>query len=121
MDKLVLSGLQLRGFHGVLPEEQTLGQLFVVDLEMEGEFALAAASDNLDYSVNYAQAYKVVKLIVEERRFKLIETLAETIAQSLLEEFVQLQRVLVRVNKPHAPIPGIFSNVAIEVVRGRIK
>jgi len=118
LDKILLTGMTFRGFHGVLAEEQALGQPFIIDLELRGNFRQAGEQDNLELAVNYAEAYAMVKTIVEQQRYNLIEALAEKLAETLLAGF-PLQEVLVRVNKPHAPIPGSFSNVAVELVRGK--
>lgn len=118
LDKILLSGMKFRGFHGALKEEQVLGQPFIIDLELRGQFKPAGEGDNLGLAVNYAEVYSTVRTIVEERRYNLIEALAEAIAATLLADF-GLEEVLVRVNKPQAPIPGIFDNVAVEIVRER--
>lgn len=119
MDKIILTGLNFHGFHGVLKEEQVLGQLFIIDLELNGNFSLACQSDEVNNALNYSEAYEAVKEIVEGQRFNLIEALAEKIAQTLLDKFSLLLRILVRVNKPHAPIKGLFDNVAVEITRDR--
>jgi len=118
LDKIFLSGLKFWGLHGVLKEEQVLGQPFGVDLELRLDLLPAGEADDLKLTVNYAKVYQVVKTIVEEHRYNLIEALAESIASTLLEKF-SLEEVLVRVNKPHAPIPGLFENVAVEILRGK--
>lgn len=116
MDKIVLTGLRFWGFHGVLEAEQALGQVFIIDLELRGDFAAAGEQDNLELAANYADVYQRVKEIVEGQRYRLIEALAESIAAKVLAEFA-VQEVMVRVNKPHAPIPAPFENVAVEIVR----
>ncbi len=118
MDKILLTGMRFWGFHGVLEAEQALGQVFIIDLELRGDFGPAGVQDSLEQAVNYAEVYQTVKDMVEGERYRLIEALAERIAARILAEF-SVQEVLVRVNKPHAPISGPFSNVAIELVRER--
>lgn len=119
MDKIILTGLQFRAFHGVLPEEKQLGQRFIVDLELIGDFRAAGENDDLLRAVNYAEVYAQVKRIVEGTNYNLIEALAERISAELLAGYA-LTGVIVRVNKPQAPIPGIFANVAVELKRGII-
>jgi 7,8-dihydroneopterin aldolase/epimerase/oxygenase len=117
MDKILLTGLQFRGFHGVLAEEKALGQRFIIDLELMGDFRLAAENDDILRAVNYAEVYTEVKQIVEGTDYNLIEGLAECISSRLLDKF-PLLGVVIRVNKPQAPIPGVFGNVAVEIKRG---
>ncbi|HWJ04127.1 MAG TPA: dihydroneopterin aldolase [Verrucomicrobiae bacterium] len=117
MDKIILEGLKFWGRHGVLHEEQVLGQPFIVSLELYLDLSRAGATDSLDLTVNYARVYQVVKDIVEGTCCKLIEALAESIASRVLAEFA-VDKLTVRVDKPHAPIAGLFDNVAVEITRG---
>ena len=116
MDKIVLSGLEFFGRHGVFAEEGKLGGRFIVDVEM---FADLAGVLRLEDTVNYAAVFEIVKLEATERRYDLIEALANQVAVSILEEHTKLARVIVRVHKPHAPIPGVFRDVVVEVDRHR--
>lgn len=113
--KVVLRGLEFHGRHGVYEEELRFGARFVVDLELEWDFS--GLSDHIDATVNYALVYDSVRHEVTEKRFKLIEVLAERIAERILSEHSRLKRATVRVHKPHAPIPGIFRDVYAEVQR----
>ena len=46
MDKIILNGCRFYGYHGAFAEEQTLGQIFVVDLELTVDLTKASQSDN---------------------------------------------------------------------------
>jgi 7,8-dihydroneopterin aldolase/epimerase/oxygenase len=116
MDRIVLSGLEFFARHGVFAEETALGGRFVVDVEM---FVPLADVVNLEETVNYASVFEAVKLETTEQRHALIESLANRIAARVLTEHALVVRVLVRVHKPHAPIPGVFRDVFVEVDRGR--
>ncbi len=115
--KVVLAGLEFHGRHGVFEEEAKFGARFVVDCELTWDFA--DLTDQLGATVNYAAVYEGVRAEVTERRYQLIEMLAERIAERLLSEHPRLARVLVRVHKPHAPLPGIFRDVYAEIERDR--
>ena len=82
-DLIRLCNMQFYGRHGVNPEEQVLGQRFEVDVDLQVDTRPAALQDDLRLTINYAQVYKAVQQIVEEERFALIETLAETITHVL--------------------------------------
>lgn len=116
-DKIVLQGLAFYGYHGLFDEEGSLGQKFIVDLDLYMDIKAAAQNDRMEDGVHYGQVYESVKQIVEGQPVKLIETLAERIASSLLSQFDLLEAVKVKVSKPEAPIPGIFENVAVEITR----
>jgi dihydroneopterin aldolase len=117
-DRIRLHNMQFYGCHGVNPEEHTLGQRFEVDVEVCLDTRPAALQDDLHLTINYAQVYKTVKRIVEEERFALIETLAETLATTIGQQF-QPSAVRVCVRKPHAPLKGILDYVAVDIERTR--
>ena len=115
-DVIRVQNMLFYGRHGVNPEEQTLGQRFEVDVALFVDTRAAAHQDDLRLTINYAHVYRDVKRIVEDERFALIETLAETIALHLGRQFAP-QAVRVCVRKPHAPIKGVLDYVAIEIER----
>jgi 7,8-dihydroneopterin aldolase/epimerase/oxygenase len=111
--------MEFYGYHGVLPEENTLGQRFFVDLIVETDLKKAGESDCLDDTINYAKLYEICREIVEEKRFTLIEAVAENIADSILSSFPTIACCTVKVIKPNPPIKGHYKSVAVEIVRGR--
>ena len=116
-DRIVLSGMAFYGYHGASLEERTLGQRFVVDLEMEADLRQAGTSDDLNDAINYVEAYQVVKDIVEGEPKNLLEVVAESIAQQVLAEF-KVTLVKVRLTKPSPPIPGaVMTGASVEVLR----
>jgi dihydroneopterin aldolase len=116
MDKIILEGMEFYGYHGTTPEEKSLGQRFVLDVELFLDLQPAGISDNLSRTVNYAQVFEKVQAIVCGRPYQLIEALAEAVAQALLEQF-PVAEIMVRVKKPQAPVPGRFTWMAAEIKR----
>ncbi len=116
MDRIVLNGLEFFAYHGVFPEEAVLGGRFVVDAELH--LPLSDAS-NLDSTVSYASVFETIGLEMTGQRHALLETLANRIAARVLTDYALVTRVIVRVHKPHAPIPGVFRDVFVEVDRAR--
>jgi len=119
MDKIILKNLAFFGFHGVLNEEKTLGQKFYVDVELYLNLKSAGLSDNVRETVNYAEIYELVKEQVTDRKFNLLEALAENIAKEILLHYEKIEEVLVTVRKPEAPVQGIFDYFAVEIRRKR--
>ncbi len=117
MGKIVLEGLEFYGRHGVKPEEGTLGARFIVDVELE--IAYEGKGDRLAATVDYADVHQMVAEVVTGRRFYLIEALADTLADRLLQSCDNVEALLVRVHKPHAPLPGVFRDVYAEVEKRR--
>lgn len=117
MDKVVLSGLEFYGRHGVHDEETKLGARFVIDLELF--LPLAGIADRLKETADYSAVFEIVKHEVTVSRFYLIEALANRIAEQVLASQPKIERLLVRVHKPHAPLQGVFRDVYVEVLRKR--
>lgn len=111
--------MEFYGYHGVFPEENRLGQRFVVDLTVSVDVKKAGETDNLAFSVNYGELYQVCKEVVEGQPFNLLEAVAETISANILKTFPFVQDVTVKVIKPDPPIPGHYKSVAVEITRGR--
>ncbi|EHA31748.1 dihydroneopterin aldolase [Bacillus subtilis subsp. subtilis str. SC-8] len=109
--------MEFYGYHGVFKEENKLGQRFKVDLTAELDLSKAGQTDDLEQTINYAELYHVCKDIVEGEPVKLVETLAERIAGTVLEKFQPVQQCTVKVIKPDPPIPGHYKSVAIEITR----
>lgn len=118
-DKISLEGISLRGRHGVLPEEKKLGQTFILDIDLYGDFEEAAKHDDLTRSVDYSKIFELVKNTVEGKSFNLIEALAHRICEMILKEFNRVEEVMVRIRKPQVPLPGILDAAAVELTRGR--
>lgn len=117
MDSINLTGMEFFGYHGALPEENRLGQRFIVDLMMELDLREAGAKDSLEDTVNYAEVYAVIRGIVEGQPFKTLEALAENIAVTLRREYGKIVKLTVTVHKPGAPIAGIFRDVSVTIRR----
>lgn len=117
-DLLRLNGLRGIGHHGVFDHERRDGQEFVVDLEVETDLRAAAGSDDLDQTLHYGILAEQVVAAIERDPVDLIETLAERIADLVLE-FPTAQAVTVTVHKPSAPITVPFADVSVVIRRER--
>ena len=105
-----LSGLELFGYHGVLAEEAENGQSFWYDIELEvGEWG---ENDRIEDAVDYRLVVDAVRE-VNDQRFDLLEALASSVAETLIDRFA-LARVKVRVRKRPAGMPVEFSAVTAE-------
>ena len=118
MDKIVMTGMEFYGYHGLTPQEKELGQRFVVDVELYLDLEKAGKLDDREYTADYAAVAQVIKAVVEGPPCNLIEAAAEKAAAVILEQF-PVQEVLIRVKKPQAPIPLTFESMAVEIRRRR--
>nr|WP_106782194.1 dihydroneopterin aldolase [Lysinibacillus timonensis] len=119
MDYIHLRDMQFFGYHGVLREENVLGQRFRVSVSLALNTKKAGETDHLNDTVSYVGVHDICKDIVEGRPYKLIEAVAESIASRIQLEYAgQVQGVKVEVIKPDPPIPGHYKEVSVEIVRG---
>jgi dihydroneopterin aldolase len=102
--------------HGVLDEEERLGQRFYVDAALTVDPGRALVEDSIEDTVNYGIAFTVIeKIITGQRRF-LIESLALEVARALTARFPQIRKAEITVRKPNAPVPGVLDYVEVTVV-----
>ena len=118
-DVIRLHNAVFYAYHGVLSDEQSLGGKFEVDVDLHVDLVRGARADDLQRTVNYERVYDAIKQLVLGKKYRLIEALAETIADGLLEEFKKVQKVVVRVRKPSAPVKGVIDYVEVEIARAR--
>lgn len=119
LDEILLTGLKVFGHHGVFDFERRDGQEFTIDLRLGLPLKDAAASDDVADTVHYGELADRMAAIVAGEPVNLIETLAQRIADAVLED-ERVKVVTVTVHKPHAPIQQTFADVAITVHRGRL-
>ena len=117
-DVIALTGLRVRGFHGVFEHERRDGQDFVVDVALELPTAAAAASDDLSDTVHYGELAQRLADIVAGEPVNLLETLAARLADACLAD-PRVEAATVTVHKPQAPIPLSFADVAVTIRRER--
>lgn len=118
-DRILISDLRFFAFHGLLPEEEVLGQRFRIDLSCEVDLREAGISDDMSKSVHYGQLIAAVERVVTGRRFRLIEALAEAIATEVFDTFPRVEAVALTVTKPEAPVQVATGTVAISIERRR--
>ena len=113
MDKLIIHKLEAACRVGVTEEERAVAQPIWIDLELPIDAQRAAAHDELRDSLDYARVVEVARRAADDRAFRLLETLAEVVASTILREF-EIAEVTVRVRK--RALPGI-EYAAVEITR----
>ncbi|PIC63697.1 dihydroneopterin aldolase [Sporosarcina sp. P13] len=120
MDYIHLNDMEFYGYHGALPEENKLGQRFRLTVSLATDLAEAGQTDDLSKTINYAEVYEMCKNIIEGETVRLIETVAETVAGTIMTDFAEkVNGVRVVLIKPDPPIHGHYASVAVEITRGR--
>lgn len=115
-DSIELRGLRALGRHGLAPGERDQAQPFEIDLDLYLDLAPAAASDNLDDTVDYGPLSSRIVALVEEESFDLIEILAERIAR-LAKEDPRVESVRVSLRKLRPPVPAHLDSAGVTIVR----
>ncbi|MGQ0837160.1 dihydroneopterin aldolase [Actinokineospora sp.] len=117
-DRITLTGLRVRGNHGVFDHEKRDGQEFVIDITLWIDLHHAAATDDLRHTVHYGElAERAAKVVAGPPR-DLVESVAAEIADGEMAD-ERVHAVEVTVHKPSAPIPLAFADVAVTVRRSR--
>lgn len=115
-DRIRITGLRYYGYTGFEPAERELGQWFEVDFELWADLQPAARSGQLQDTYDYTLAVPAIAELVRNSRFELIETLAEAIAELILEK-TGAPQTRVRLTKCHPPLPDLTGQVTLEIVR----
>lgn len=117
-DKILLKEIELFAYHGVLPEEKVLGQIFILSVDMNVDLRRAGRNDDIDETVNYAELAKDVAKFFCERSFNLIEAAAEAVAAHILVRWPEIISVEITIDKPSAAIGLSLKAPSVSIVRG---
>ncbi|MFQ6605852.1 MAG: dihydroneopterin aldolase [Fidelibacterota bacterium] len=118
MDIIRLKNMVFYGYHGVQQSENNLGGKFAVDLELYRPLRKAGLSDSLKDTIDYQSIYATVEKFTKTHKFYLIEALAEAIAKEIIKNFL-IEKLIIRVRKPNAPVQGVLDDVEVELRRTR--
>lgn len=104
MDYILIENLTLFANHGVLPEENRLGQKFVLSGKLYLDTSISAENDDINKTVNYAEICAMITEFTRANTCKLIETAIEQIAEEILINYPLIKSVDLTLRKPWAPI-----------------
>jgi dihydropteroate synthase len=118
--EVAVRGIRAEGRHGVTAGERARPQPFEVDVALQADLATGAATDRLDDAVDYTQLEALAMERIQGTSFHLIETLAASIGDAILERWPAATEVEVAVRKPEALLPGpARAEVRLQLRRGR--
>lgn len=117
-DKIKIENLEVFANHGVFPEENRLGQKFLVSAVLYTDTRKAGLSDDLTASIHYGEVSQFIHTYMKEHTYQLIERAAESLAEELLLHTEHLERVRIEVKKPWAPVGLPLESVSVEIERG---
>lgn len=117
MDKITITNLEVFANHGVYPEENVLGQKFVISVAIHTSTVKAGTMDELSFSINYGEISHFIKEYITRHTWKLLETVAERLALELLLQFPLIAQLDLEIKKPWAPIGLPLDSVSVKISR----
>jgi dihydroneopterin aldolase len=111
---IYLNDVRLRAFHGVNPQEQAVGSMFIINIRLKVVIDKAVESDNVDDTINYAEVFSLMK---EEMMIpsKLIENVAGRIAKRIMKTFPQVEMVDISVTKQNPPMGADCNGAGVQL------
>jgi dihydroneopterin aldolase len=113
-----LEGLEFHAYHGVYAHERSSGNKFEVDITVEARLSDTVLQDDLSGTINYETLYALVKDEMEKPS-KLLETVGYAIANRVLTNLPEVQRVEIKISKFNPPIGGVCKKATVMVSQGR--
>ncbi len=114
MSKILLENMEFFAYHGCFREEQIIGNQFIVNLEIETNTHKAESSDKLTDTLNYQEAYNLVKEQMQQKSH-LLEHVARRTLDILLEKFPEISHLKIKISKMHPPMGGKLKCVSLEL------
>ena len=116
MDKIRIHNLKIHANHGVHEFEKINGQIFEIDVEMHADIKSSMETDDIVDTIDYDMVVKSIKKIFTKKNYNLVETVGKRICDYLLKEY-PVEKIILRIRKPDAPIKADFDSVELEFER----
>ena len=113
-NKIIIEGLRLYAFHGVMEQEKTVGAYFIIDAEVTTDFSLAMETDDLQGTVSYADIFETIKREMEIPS-NLIEHVGGRIATAIVDKFPNVSSVRLKILKENPPMSADCRGAGIEI------
>ena len=113
--RIYLKNVRFHAYHGVLQQERTVGNDYVVNLTVDYDFTGAMETDELSATINYAELYEIIK---EEMAIpsKLLEHVAGRIGKRLFSEYSAICQIQLSITKENPPFGADCDGAGVEVV-----
>lgn len=109
-----LNNIRIHAFHGAIPTENIVGADYLVNVEVKADWGEAAKNDDLTKTINYAEINDIVREEMRKQRI-LIETVAESIVDRILQTFSLVEEAEVSVAKLNPPMTGEIESAEVVV------
>lgn len=111
---IILQDVRFHAFHGVMPQERTVGADFSLNLRIGYDFSRAMETDDVDDTLSYAAVYELVSREMAKPS-KLLEHVAGRIANSLMDEYHEIQSLELRLMKDNPPMGADLGGAGVEI------
>ena len=118
-DVILINGLEFYAYHGATDEEQAIGHRYKLDVRLAVDIRAASTSDRLTDTVSYADVAKRLVEIGTGTQFRLLEALAQRMADTIFADFETVHNLNLRVVKLCPPLNAIVESVGVEIERRR--
>lgn len=112
--EILLENIKIYAYHGCLPEENTIGSWYSVDLRIKADLEKAAKTDNLDYTVNYATLSEII-----HQRMAIKSNLLESICYDILMEVHKVSNSIhfaeIKISKLNPPMKGNIEKASVKL------
>ena len=116
MDRIRIKNLKIPARHGVYEFEKEKDGIFELDIELYLPLLKAGKSDRIEDTINYEDIISTVTKAFTEKQYALVEAAAQSVCDRLLNDF-KIDRITIRIRKPHAPIDADFETVEVQLNR----
>lgn len=117
-DRIRIQDLEVFAKHGVFPEENVLGQKFVITADLYTDTRKAGQTDDLNESVNYGEVSQFIDTWMREHTYCLLERAAECLAEAVLLKYEKVHHLCLEIKKPWAPVRLPLRTVSVTIERG---
>ena len=117
LDQIKIEGLEIFATHGVFPEENVLGQKFIVSATLYTDTRKARKTHEPTASIHYGEVSAFITEFVKSHTYKLLERVAEELVEDMLQKFDGLEKVTLEIQKPWAPVGLPLKTVSVRITR----
>ena len=111
---IIMKGIKIYAFHGVLEQERIIGANFIIDLRIKTDYSKAAQEDSLEDTISYADIFKDVKEEMETPSM-LLENVCQRICERLFTEYSKIESINIKLYKENPPMNSDSKSIGVEM------
>lgn len=111
---ILLKEIRCYAYHGVAPQENLIGNEYIIDLKLKVDISKAAQTDEVADTVNYAEVHQVIMAEMAVPS-KLLEHVGERIIEKLFQQFPALEEIELHLSKRNPPMGADVESAGIEL------